>query len=440
MRYPIKGMLKDDIAVLENSDDELLRHVAKLMERLGDNVGEDLLALVRSSPTGTHDLISAADIAAMHVELLFREAETAETTPSEDEHRPTFGLLAAAAQRQLRTGLAADPYHVPLLFLKAVSFSRRIGWDDINGGEDRSASMKRSLFQFEAAMERLLRVTLRQGCDTPIARAVILTNMDWSLSASDQQLQDALSCRPTVSQLQAVRTWLRLRSPEDGTHTRESLNRLLNEFQEKHVDDSDEHTANFVQAVLYAGLERFPEARRALRLCRRKYNRTEGWLALEDFHQRWIDSSEESETSLLFATRVIVAQLPIAPDVALRLHAELLKRLDDNDILKVEGHSETDIQTFRAWSQFSLAEIHAGRVDREQVFEHVRFALEQLSPEINGETCRNHWAFAEWKEDAAFEQLYRKFPEPHVPVESMPESITDSANNLLPESERGSDK
>ena len=439
LRFPINPLLKDDLAVLESSEDEVLVHIAKLCRRLGDDVrlgdddSEDLLTLVKSAPSVSHDLVSSADIAALHAELLFREAETAETSPGEGDSRPSFGTLAAAAKRQLRIGLETDPCHVPLLYLRASSFSRRVGWDDIHGGEDRSAAMKRSLFQFEAAMDQLLRVTLRQGCDTPIARAVILTNMDWSLSASEQQLQDALSCRPTVPQLQSVRTWLRLKSPEDGTHTPESLNRLLREFLERSVDDSEEQTADFVKAVLYAGLERYPEARRALRVCRRKYKQTEGWLSLDSDHQQWIDSSEASETAMLYATRPIVAQLPIAPDVGFRLHEALWSRLENTDALVAEGHSEAEIREFRAWTQFSHAEIHAARVEREQVLEHIRLALEQKLPDIHGEMCRNHWAFAEWKDDAAFDELYRTFPEPVPATDPETESPNESPAEPLAE-------
>ncbi len=427
LRYPVADLLKEDIAVLENSGDPVLRHYATLTGCLGKGSSGNLMTLVQSLPIESHELISIADIAAVNVELLFRAAEAADTSRPDDKNssadkdpaadttlppagddQPVFGILAAAAQRQLRSGLASDPYHVGLLFLRAASFSRRIGWDDANGGEDRSAAMKRGLFQFEAAIERLLRVTLRLGCDTSIARAVILTNMGWSLSATEQQLQDALSCRPTVPQLQSVRTWLRLRSPEDGTHSRESLNRLLSEFRGKHVDESDEFTASAVEAVLLAGLGRFGETRRPLRVCRRKQLQSTGWLALDDIYQHWIDASQASDTSLLFATREIISQLPIGTEVVLQLHSELLQRLGDDELLKAEGHSATEIRDYRARTQFSLAEIHAGLDDQNKVLEHVRLALEQHSTEVTPDMCRDHWAFANWKDDAAFVELYRK--------------------------------
>ncbi len=411
IRYPLQPMVEEDIKLLKESDDATLRHLAALADRLCDNPGNDLLTLVRSAPKEPHELVSFADLSALHVELLSREAEGADVTTSpEAETRPTFGMLAEEAHKSLNAGLKSDPHHVPLLFLRAASYSRRVAWDDADGGQDRGASIRRSLSQFEAAMDRLRRVTLRQGCDTPVARAVLLMNMGWPSSASDQQLQDALSCRPTIPQLQGVRTWFRLRSPEDGTHTFDSLTRLSREFDEKYLDEPDEFLGHYLRALFSASLGRFTDARRPLRFCRTRLKNNQGWLALDQECQRWIEASDVSETALLYATRPIINQLPMSPEVGKRLHKELLERLGNPEIIAAEKISESMLREYRTFTHFTFAEIQANLDDRAGVLEHVRAALEQRSPQIDGASCRDHWAFANWKDDEEFQALFRRFP------------------------------
>src|SRR5262249_59416589 len=109
------------------------------------------------------------------------------------------------AVRSRRRGLDADPNHVGLLFLKANSLQMRAVWD--TEGDDRPALFRRQKPAFETALDRLRHVTLRTGCDTPLARAVLLSNFGRRDPALDQ-LKDALSARPTVPFVHTFTAWV----------------------------------------------------------------------------------------------------------------------------------------------------------------------------------------------------------------------------------------
>lgn len=406
--YPARSLLVEDIRTLQDSEDAELRHVADLVDQLAGKPVENVQSLASFAPKNSNPYVSAADVAALHVELLYREAESAPAKMAlEEEGRWTSGRLADAARRQLRNGLASDPSHISLIFLQAASFARQSGAGDVADREDWNAAIKRSTPQFEASMEQLWRVALRQGCDTSIARAILLANRTGMSSAASQHLQDALSCRPTVSQLHAARTWLHLHSPDDERHAADLRKQLLDDLEEKCGLESAEFTPFFVAAALYAGRAQFMEANSQLRICRSKYRTQAGWLSLETAHQRWLDAADESYTAFLYATRPVLAELPVATDVAMELHSELLNRLADEAVVAAEKLSVETVRDYRAGTHFTLAVIYANLLDRYEVLNHLRQALEQRSPEVTPEICRRHRAFTDWAEDEGFENMYR---------------------------------
>jgi predicted Ser/Thr protein kinase len=403
LRYPAGSLLSEDVSRLATSKDPRLALVAQLLSRLSAKPGDDVLALATVVPPPKSDSVSKSDILSLQAELLYRAAETADVN---------YVDLASAARRQLRVGLEEDPFHIPLLFIRAVSFTRRVGWDTGEGDDDRDAALKRSLPQFESAMERFRRTTLRQGCDSSAARAVIFMNRGWTSPAMDQ-LQDALSCRPTVPHLHAVSAWLKIHSPEDGTHTAESLAKISRDLESAAIEHAgDQTTSLFIQAMLDAGAGQFKDARRDLKRCRRTLGESSSWPEIDYSHQEWLAAADGNETAFLYATRAILSQIPIGTDVTLKLHEALLTRLEDSATTDAEQIPSDQLREMRAWTRFSLAEVHAGRENPDETLAQIRLSLEQRSPEITGETCREHWAFSAWKDDERFRGLYEEFPAP----------------------------
>jgi predicted Ser/Thr protein kinase/tetratricopeptide (TPR) repeat protein len=418
LRYPVARLLTEDLAFLKSVNDPHLQGLAGLLTRLTTAPGDDLLAYLKTIPVTPHEDVAVSDMRALQVELLHRAAEDAPTEVSPDEPPvPTFAQLDNAARPLLRVGLEQDPYHLPLLFIRANSYTRRVGWFTGDHTDDRWQSIQRSLPQFDNTNDRLRRVTLRQGCDSYVARAVLLMNRNQAASALDQ-LDDALSCTPTVSQLEAVRTWFRFFSPEDGTHTAESLDRLSRAFREVSPGDEEEYLADFVRGLLAAATGRFAEARRELRACRRKLADPQGWPGISDEHRQWLEAVEPSETAFLLATRPILGQLPITLDTSVQLHEELLARFDDDGLMRSEGWAADQVRDLRATVHFTFAETYANLEARDQVLEQLEAALEAESPAITSDSCRDHWRFGGYNQEEEFLDLYARFPVPVMPAEA----------------------
>src|SRR5262249_51392411 len=195
------------------------------------------------------------DLAMLEADSLFKAADEAHQRAEalQEEEQKTAAHkqgddLAKRALLALRRGLDADPSHPGLLFLKANSFQRRSGWES-GENEEREASLRRHRHAFEATLDRLRNATLRIGCDTAIAKAVLLGNFDREDAALDQ-VKDALSCHPTVPHLQTWKAWLRLRNPPDGVLTADEVAAIRADLEPIFETPPEDFNPYFVRALL----------------------------------------------------------------------------------------------------------------------------------------------------------------------------------------------
>src|SRR5262249_9893251 len=168
----------------------------------------------------------------------------------------------------VRGGVDANPSHIVLLFLKANSQQQKAVWD-LSGSEDVDVVLKRQRPLFETALNRLRHATLRTGPDTPLARAVLLSNVGRDDPALEQ-LQDALSARPPSRYLYKLGAWFQLGSPPDGALTPEAIERILNALRPAFDSPPPDFNSYFVHALTLAAGGRWEEARVDLRQCRRR--------------------------------------------------------------------------------------------------------------------------------------------------------------------------
>jgi hypothetical protein len=224
--------LSDDLHLLQQRGDDGHKPVANLVEALakGDYQAAANLALDKRYTARAEDIpdlqMIRADALFQAVEQVYALEQAAESSESKDAKRLEREKLVGAAGEALRRGLDANPSHIGLLFLKANSQQQKAVWD-LGGSEDVAAVLKRQRPLFETALNRLRHATLRTGPDTPLARAVLLSNVGRDDPALEQ-LQDALSARPPVRYLHTLCAWLQLRSPPVGALTPEAIERILN--------------------------------------------------------------------------------------------------------------------------------------------------------------------------------------------------------------------
>ena len=407
------SLFEVDLATLRASNQPLAVYLASLVSALlsQSTEAEAIEALVKSRPPLTGTLVSISDLALLEVDLLSRAAEnaSAEIDREAGEKDSEFDRLARYAQRGLRQGLDADPQHVGLLFLKALSFQRRIGWDD-GEGADRDATLRRTLPQYEATIDRLLRVNLRQGCDASIARAVLAANLGETDRVADY-LREALASKPTVPSLAAARAWYLLYSPPDGVHSPESLDPILKQLEQAVEQAPDEHQAWFVQALAQVVAGRWDDARRSLRQCRQRLP-ADYWPEIDDQHALWLASSDGPYTRYLDRTRNILDSVPTRFETRQALHTELLTRLADSEITTSEQLSEDDVRSLTAGTHFTLAVQFAQEDRRGEALAEIRAALAVRSPDIVPDSFRSHGAFGGWNEDPEFLALYAEFQPP----------------------------
>jgi len=141
--------------------------------------------------------------------LLHGAAAAAQAEPAGDygdqrqKHREQLVRLAMQAMRR---GLRQDPNHVGLLFLKANALRLTADWEAAEN-EDRTAVLRRLKPAFDAAFDRLRQATLRLGCDTAIARAVLLSNygLEDMNALAFSEVRDALSSPIPPSDLGGLR-------------------------------------------------------------------------------------------------------------------------------------------------------------------------------------------------------------------------------------------
>jgi serine/threonine protein kinase len=414
VRPPATGRVRDDVQTLERRGTSAHRRLAALVEALAnqDHIRAGQLA-ESSLPRDTgRDFL--ADLAVVEGDALFHAAEAAygeELTSEEGQKKENARLrreeLVRKAVQALRRGLDADPNHVGLLFLKANSFHLRPVWEGAET-EDREATIRRQRPGFEAALDRLRNVTLRIGCDTAVARAVLLCNFGRENLALEQ-VNDALSCRPTVPFLHSLKAWLRLQTPPDGTLTAEEANHVLRDLQASFDVPPEDFNPYFVRALVYASAGNWEEARRDLRQCRRKLGK-DTLPTGQSFYQAWFAQASTATTRYLDASQELLWNLPVPMDLRIRLSEEILKRLGDTALVQQDGLTPAEVQTIKGWTHVRLARTSAAKEEGpDRVLHHVREALQLRLADLTPKTFRDEQTFAAWNENEKFKAVYAQF-------------------------------
>jgi serine/threonine protein kinase len=406
--------LAADLALMRERGDATQKYAAALVQSLAQHDYVAAGKLVRTEPLAELPPENQPDWAMLEADALSQAAEHAyqeEQNAGDDEakadKRRSREELVRRALQALRRGLEADPNHVGLLFLKANSFQRRAAWEATDN-EDRDAAFRRFKPAFETACDRLRRITLRAGCDTPVARAVLLSNINRHEPALDQ-MQDALSSRPNLPYLYTFRAWLQLQVPPDGTLSAEEVQRILHDFQPAFDTPPDDASSFFVRALLQAAAGSWDEARRDLRLCRRNLHRDDLPTTVPAYSD-WLAKAHASTSEYLYSTRDLLGYLSVPVEVRIRLGEELLRRLADAGNVEQDGLKEEQARDMKGWTHFGLAQAFAEKEERAKVLQHVREALQLKMPDLTAKTCQEDGTLKAWNDDAEFAQLYKEFP------------------------------
>jgi len=397
-----------DASALKRRGSPQQRYVAELIDALARQELEDSEARLDRRPATTSAIVYLPDLQMLEADLLLRAARRRAGEPA-DESQPMVTpsqRLGGLANRALRIGLDADPNHVGLLFLKANSIQQRADWEDTEG-EGRDALVRRNRAQFDAACDRLRLATLRAGCDTSLARAVLLTNIGWDAQALDQ-VQEALSCRPTVPHLYCVKAWLRLFSPEDGTHTPETLAQIMRDLEPAFESAPEEYNPLLVRALVHTSAGRWDDARRDLKQTQRLLG-GQSIPDISDTYRQWMAAASGPLTLFFDQTRHILNELPVPQERRVQLLTLLLGRLGDNAMVMAEGLSPQQVKSLSAWAHFALAEVYAGEQNKAAVLDQARLALELRQPDLTSQSFREHGEIGAWNEDADFVALYKQF-------------------------------
>jgi serine/threonine protein kinase len=411
-------VVQADLQTLRNRGDTQQRALAGLIEALANQdiakAGQLAQAEMPATRNG-RDSVNLPDLAMVQADALFQAAEQAysDEQATEGDKMPQRKVREGFAHRAglaLRRGLDANPNHVGLLFLKANSFQRRARWETAEKEDEHDAALRRHKPAFETTCDRLRRATLRVGCDTYIARAVLLSNFGRDAQAEDQ-LQDALSCRPLLPYLYTLRAWLELQAPPDGLLSTEEVDRMLRDLEPAFETPPEDFRPWLVRSILLATAGHWEDARRDLRECRRRLGPGELPQAVANYSD-WLSKVGASTSEFLAATRDFLDNYSVPPDVRLRLGQELLQRLGDAGLVTQDGLKDEQVRDLKGWAHFHLAQVCAQKEDRPGVLKHVREALQLHVPDLTPQSCRADGTLSAWNEDKDFVALYTEFEKP----------------------------
>jgi predicted Ser/Thr protein kinase len=407
LRPPCRKILQADLDRLLQSN-RLRAYRARLIDAItrGD---ASAAVLAEKPPAAPGSPDEAADLAMLQADALFRAAEQAKAEENaasddgpKDKARRRREELAGRASQALRRGLENDPGHVGLLFLKANSLQRRANWEaDEHDSADQL--LRRHRPAFETSLDRLRDATLRQGGDTALARAVLLSNYGRPDPALDQ-LQDALNGAPTLGPLHTFKAWLRLHHPSDGTLTPDDLQSIVRDLDPLFETAPEEFAPYLVRALVDAAAGRWEDARADLRQGRRRLG-PDG-LPSGDAHRGWLDVVDAPDVRFLDATVDVVWQLPTPVDLRIKLAEELVQRLNSPPPMGLTAAEHRHMQGF---NHLRLAKFRAEKDDRDGVVRHLRLALGLRLDDLTPDVCRNDDSLKAWNDHPDFVRLYAEF-------------------------------
>jgi hypothetical protein len=415
LRPPAQKVVREDIELLKDGT-PVQQYVARLIEALARQSYADVPGLIQSGSAPGFAGEYAADLAMLQADALFHLAaqayaeEAGLADAEKDKKRQEREQHVDRASQALRRGLQLDPYHVGLLFLQANSFQLTAVWGDPDNDDNRETMLRRQRPNFLAAGDRLRQVTLRQGCDTPIARAVLWSNFGRPDMALDQ-VRDALSSRPTLPYLYTFRAWLNIQDPPDGALSSREIERIIRELEPAFETPPEDFNPYFVHALLHACAGDWEAARTDLRQCGRKLGKDRLPAAVAT-QSEWFNRAGGPATEFFYYTQEVLGELPVPVDVRIRLGEEVLKRLGDAPLMEQEGLDQAKVRNMTGLTHQRLARAFAQKEDRNRVLDHVRKALSCKLEDLTAQTFRDDGAFAPWKDDPEFVKLYAEFDKP----------------------------
>jgi tetratricopeptide (TPR) repeat protein len=406
--------IRDDLSALSDGGDKAQKHLAQMVDALArqDPAAAVLLIDALQSHSGSPE--RWPDLAMLEADALFKVAEEAhqaeEALQVEEQKtaaRKQCDDLAKRALLVLRRGLDADPGHPGLLFLKANSFQRR---SVLESGEndDRETSLRRHRHAFEATLNRLRNTTLRIGCDTAIAKAVLLANFDREDAALDQ-VKDALSCHPTVSHLQTWKAWLRLHNPPDGVLAADELAAIYADLEPIFETPPDDFSPYFVRGLLKTASGNWDDAQRDLRLCRRQLGADKLPTTNSGFSEWFNHGNEDSTTVYLDDSLEVLLTLSVPADLRIKLGESLLKRVSDSGVIEQEKLDKPTVRSIEGRTHFRLAKAYAGAENKEKTLFHAGEALARKVADVSPKSFRDDPSFSTWNNDPEFMKLYEKY-------------------------------
>jgi serine/threonine protein kinase len=411
LRPPSSWRLRDDLKLLAERGEPWQQRLAHLVDGLARRDYSTAAELACESASAVVPSAWAPDLAMLQADALFNASETAHETEVNTEGeekeaaRKKREEWTRRANLALRRGLEADPNHVGLWFLKADCCQHLAAWE-AGDNEDNQTNLRRYRPAFETALFRLREATLRIGGDTYVAKAVLLSNVGRQDAALDQ-VNDALSCRPVAAPFHTFKAWLRMQTPQDGTLTRDEIERILNDLQSALDAYPDDFNPSFVRALLHVAAGDWEEARYDLRQCRERLPQDQ-WASSVGSYSDWLSRSGASTTEYLDATLDLLPNLSVPVEVRLKIGDTLLKRLAEK-AQSVDQLSEDRIKTLQGTTHLRLARAYTDNQDKGQVLSHVRAALELRLSDLTPQTFRDDGSLNPWNADPDFTSLYAEF-------------------------------
>ncbi|HEV3344969.1 MAG TPA: protein kinase [Pirellulales bacterium] len=400
----VAGLAADVNALIERGGGSE-RRAARLVDALARTEFREAARLADEPSAPDKAGAYPADLAMLEADALLRAAAAAqvEEANSQESERPAKRARRQALQRRadekLERGLAADPNHAGLLFVKATAMIRKANWEAAEGNPVERVYKSTA---FQKVLERFRSATLQAGPDTPLAQAVLLVNLG-ELDVALEHVNVALSYRPEDPLPYVLKAWLKLSVPRDAPLAAVDIDRLLDDLRPAFEPLPQDFNPFFVRALLETMAGRWDVARTDVFEARRKLGKSEPSNVYA--YNQWYSTANGSPTEFLFATQDVLTTCGAAPELRVLLGHELLKRLDDAMLIRREGLDESELQRMIGWTHYHLALCAAEQKDRDGTLSHLREAVGIKLAELSPEAMRQDAAFADWRDDEAFVQL-----------------------------------
>lgn len=384
---------------------------ARLLARLGAAVvsldgpaTEQALATAAGLPPDPDAAMVEADALARLADNAQQEADAADAEKKPDwrKKRDEFDTRAAQA---LRRGLAVDPHHPGLLFLKAAAWHRRIQWDT-SDGDDRDQLERRHRPAFETAYQRFRVGCVRLSAEAATGRAVLLASAGRNDQALDS-LNEAAGRGPLPPAVAALRGWLQLVSPPDGELTPTHAAAVVQQLAPVLEQHPDEFTLYLVRSVAVSAIGRWDDARRDL-LDGKKVYCGKSWPPPGSCWGLCRDAVATPTQYLGTALDVLVG-FPTSHETKVKLGDEFLRRVTGPDDAPRAGIPDDHLKRLAGWGHFRQAKFHAEKDNRAAVLIHVRAALEVKLDDLTPQQFRTDDNLKAWNDDPEFQKLYAEF-------------------------------